>query len=469
MQTQHERLQQKRARASLWKRGEIGFLLDDTQQGMRNAFLSSSSRKFVLLCSRRLGKSFLLCTLATEQAMRKKSRIFYITAAYKDTKNIVQPLMAKIFEDCPETVRPKFKAQDNKYVFPNGSEIFLIGVDKNPDGPRGQEGELIILDEAGFINNLDYLVSSVLLPMLMMTNGRILMGTTPPKSTDHPFLSFLAEAEKDGALVKRTIHDCPRVTPKMLAEYMDEAGGEDSADWRREYLCEILQDEERSVFPEFDEKAQTEIIQATLPQPWADNYVGMDLGFTDFTAAIFAWWDFANARLVVEDELLVSRQNTAQIAAAITQIERRHWGDKKPYKRVADHNNPQLIYDLNSLHGVQFSPANKEAGKEPMINKVRLAIKARQIVINPRCTNLIAHIKYCRWKDKNRATFDRSERFGHFDFADALILLWNSVNRNHNPVPTSYQPDTYHYANGRPQQSHPLQSLTGRKVIKNRY
>lgn len=462
-------MQQRRIKTALWKQNETSWLLDNVQKEMVNAFEASTERKFIFLCSRRMGKSYLLSVLADRAARKRKCKIFYITAAYKDTKNIVQPLMAKVLADCPTALRPKFKAQDNKYVYPNGSEIFLIGVDKNPDGPRGQEGDLIILDEAGFINKLDYLVSSVLIPMLMMTNGRLLMATTPPKSTDHEFLGFLAEAETKGAVIKKTVYDCPRISPKMLAEYMDEAGGEDSPNWKREYLCEILQDEERSVFPEFDEAAQTAIIQATTPQPWADNYVGMDLGFTDFTAAIFAWWDFENARLVIEDELLVSRQNTAQIASAITKIEQRHWGDKKPYKRVADHNNPQLIYDLNSLHGVQFSPANKEAGKEPMINKVRLAIKSRQILINPRCQNLINHLKYCRWKDKNRATFDRSERFGHFDFADALILLWNSINKHHNPTPASYRPDIYHYPNGRPNQSHPLQVLTGRKVIKNRY
>lgn len=435
---------------------------------MRDKFLKSQARKFVLLCSRRIGKSYLLAVLACEQAKKKtKSRIFWITATHKDTKNIVRPLMDKVLEDCPSSERPVYKAQDNKYVFPNGSEIFLIGVDKNPDGPRGQEGELIILDEFCFIDKLNYLVGSVLLPMLMMTNGRILMASTPPKTTDHDSLEFIFEAQASGNFVKKTIYDCPRATPKMIAEYMAEAGGEDSANWKREYLCEILQDEERSVFPEFDEKTQQAIIKE-LPRPaWATRYVGMDLGFTDNTAALFAWWDFENARLVVEDEYLANRQNTLQLATALKQKELHLWGNERPYKRVADHNNPQLIYDLNSIHGLTFSPANKDAGKEPMINKVRLALAAHQIIISPKCRNLINQLKFCRWKNSERVTFDRSEAWGHFDLADALILLFNSVNRGHNPIPKGYTPESVYYRE-KPQNNHPLLALTGRKIIPTR-
>lgn len=435
---------------------------------MREKFLNSDSRKFVLLCSRRLGKSYLLAVLANEQAQKKaKSRIFWITATHKDTKNIVRPIMDKVLEDCPIGVRPTYKAQDNKYVFPNGSELFLIGVDKNPDGPRGQEGELIILDEFCFIDHLSYLVGSVLLPMLMMTNGRILMASTPPKTTDHDSLELIFEAQASGNFVKKVIYDCPRATPKMIAEYMAEAGGEDSPNWKREYLCEILQDEERSVFPEFDEKTQQVIIKE-LPRPaWAARYVGMDLGFTDNTAALFAWWDFENARLVIEDEFLANRQNTLQLATALKQKEKSLWGDGRPYKRVADHNNPQLIYDLNSIHGLTFTPANKEAGKEPMINKVRLALNGHQIIINPRCRNLINQLKFCRWKNSERTTFDRSEAWGHFDLADALILLFNSVNRAHNPIREVRTPESVYYRD-KPQNNHPLQALTGRKITPTR-
>lgn len=464
MTTDHEKLRIKQARAELWRRGNLDFLLDDTQLEMKRAWQNSDQRKFIILCSRRIGKSYFLCHQAVEAALKAKVKCFYLTATQKDCRDIVRPLMDKILEDCPPSLKPKFLRQDSRYVFKNGSEILLWGVDKNPDGPRGQEGQLLVLDEAGFIDHLDYLVSSVLVPMTMTTGGRILFGTTPPKQLDHPFIKFLAEAQTTGAFIKKTIYDNPRVTPKQIAEYMAEAGGENSPDWRREYLCEILQDAEMSVIPEFS-AVEKEIIREVERPPWADRYVSMDLGFTDDTGLVFGWWDFQNAALIIEDELVVQRETSRVIAAKINDVEGRLWGDNIPYKRIADHNNPQLIYDLNSMHGVSFGLANKEIGKEPMINRLRLMVANKQIIIHPRCKNLIMQMRFARWKDAGKTTFVRSEQFGHFDLVDALIMMANSLNRNRNPVPVHYDRHTQYVQNVR-KESHPLTKMMPTRTSK---
>lgn len=457
-------LREKKAKAELWRRGKIEeFLLDTTQQDMVKQWKRSTSRKFVFLCSRRIGKTYTLCVLAIQQALASKVKIVYITAAYKDAKKIVQPLIAKILEDCPPGFKPHFKTQEGLYVFPNGSEIHLYGADKNPDGPRGQEAQFIIVDEAGFVNNLDYLISSVLMPMLLTTDGRMILSSTPPKSMDHPFMDIWRECEAHGNLTKKTIHDCPRVSDKLREEFAAEAGGVTSVNWRREYLLEAIADDENLVIPEFNDETAAQLVVAIDRPPQADRYVCMDLGFVDHTACVFAWWDFANARLVVEDELFVNKKNTSELAMAIKAKEANLWGPAAPYKRVADHNNPQIIWDLNSLHGLSFGLANKDAGKEPMINKLRLAIQSHQVAIHPRCAQLILQLKYCRWKGTGKDTFDRTPAFGHFDLVDALIMLWSSLNRTR--MPTGIAPDvTRQHVPVRQAQESPLQTLTGRKA-----
>lgn len=436
----------------------MSFLLDETQTEMRDVWVKADSRKFVFLCSRRLGKSYMMCVLALQSAMARRCKILFITSTQKDARDIVKPLMNKIIEDCPPSIRPVFKRQDSRFVVPStGSEILLVGVDKDPDSVRGQEADLIIVDEAGFVNHLDYLVSSVLMPMLLTTNGQMILATTPPKQLDHPFIGFLAEAESNGTVIKKTIYANPRVTPKQIAEYMAEAGGENSPDWRREYLCEILQDAEMSVIPEFS-SVEKEIIYEIERPPWADRYVSMDLGFTDDTGLTFGWWDFQNALLVIEDELVIQRETSRVIAAKIQDVEGRLWKDQEPYKRVADHNNPQLIFDLNSMHGLSFGLANKDIGKEPMINRLRLMIANKQVIIHPRCKNLIMQLRFARWKDAGKTTFVRSENFGHFDLVDALIMMANSLNRNRNPVPVNYDRHNQYVANVK-RESHPLTKM----------
>jgi hypothetical protein len=459
MTTQHENLRQKQIKAALWKRGELGFLLDSTQTQMKQAFLDSDSRTYILLCSRRLGKSYLLSDIALELAIKSKTKIIYATASYKAAKEIIRPLVGKLLDTCPTSARPQYRVQDSKYIFDNGSEILLIGLDKDPDGPRGQEADLVIIDEAGFVNKLDYLIGSVFTPMLLMTNGRLLMATTPPKEEDHPFFGYWERAELNNSLIIRTIYDCPRITPKMIDEYMEEAGGESSENWQREYLCKRIRSQELTVIPEFTEIARSEIVQPVDRPVYVDKYTSMDLGFVDYTGILFAFYDFVNARVVIEDEMLVNRENTSIIAARLREHEEKLWPGQSPYLRISDSNNPQFIHDLSSLHGFTFSPDPRVGSKEQRINKLRLMIQRRELVISPRCKNLIQQLQYCRWKTGERLTFQRSETHGHYDLVDALIILVNNIVCSRNPVPSNYNIQVQtHTFNAQPK-NHPLTNL----------
>jgi hypothetical protein len=75
------------------------------------------------------------------------------------------------------------------YIFPNGSRIKLVGLDKNPNGLRGNTLDLIVIDECGFVTNLDYIYKSVIIPAtLHRPNCKIIMISTPPSTPAHPLL-----------------------------------------------------------------------------------------------------------------------------------------------------------------------------------------------------------------------------------------------------------------------------------------
>jgi hypothetical protein len=292
------------------------------------------------------------------------------------------------------------------------------------------------------------------------------MASTPSKQEDHPFLNYLEKAEVTGSMIKKIVYDCPRITPKMIEEYMEEAGGEDSENWKREYLCQIVRSQELTVLPEFDEGARNEIIQTLVRPPFVDRYVGMDLGFVDYTGVLFGYYNFVDGRIVIERELLVNRENTSIIAAKIGQLERAIWNGNPPFKRVSDTNNPQFIYDLSTLHGLQFGADPRVGTKEQRINKLRLLIQRREIVIDPSCKNLIAQMTYARWKNSERLTFDRSEAHGHYDLVDALIILVNNVVRGRNPVPVEYDVHSQYHLQRPAQPTSPLINLVNPNLRK---
>ncbi len=173
------------------------------------------------------------------------------------------------------------------------------------------------------------------------------------------------------------------------------------------------------------------------------KYVGMDLGVKDKTANIYGYYEFLKARLVIEHETEMSgaQMNTELLAGQIRAVETDLWGEKPPYRRISDNNNPLLLLDLTSIHGLSFISTGKDQ-LHAMINELRLFIQAGQLIIHPRCKMLIGCLKFGVWNLK-RTEFARSSTYGHFDHLAALVYLVRNLLRNTNPIPVDFQ-KAYH-------------------------
>src|SRR4051812_24047200 len=95
------------ARAELWRRGELSFLLDANQLGMYEQIKSCPVLQFVIEASRKIGKSFLLAVLAFEVALKNPNgRINYAAPSGKECAEICLPIMTALADQAPEDVRP---------------------------------------------------------------------------------------------------------------------------------------------------------------------------------------------------------------------------------------------------------------------------------------------------------------------------------------------------------------------------
>ena len=113
-----------------WHSGDLYFKLLSHQIKLYDQIKNSQNIKHVINCTRRFGKSYILCILAIEEALKKNNSLIRFAApTQKQLKEIIQPIMQEILKDCPEWLKPVFKVQDSKYVFPNGSEIHIAGCD----------------------------------------------------------------------------------------------------------------------------------------------------------------------------------------------------------------------------------------------------------------------------------------------------------------------------------------------------
>ena len=423
------------ARQALWRKGNLSWICHPVQKEMYDLFYSSEPNTISCwLLSRQSGKSYLLAILAIETALRNPNGIVKLVT---DTKVHVKTIFVPIFRellamDCPDDCKPDYSVSEFNFTFPNGAQIQLAGSDgKNYERLRGQKSLLNLVDEAGFCDDLEDMVQSVLIPTTTHTGGRIVLSSTPPKEEDHPFHKFIERAQMEKRFVKKTVYENPLLTPEKIAILMKQYGGATSERWRREFCCEVVKSSDSSVLPEFTDELCKDIVKDWPKPPFFDSYESMDLGGKDLTAVLFAYYDFRAAKVIIEDELIFDfRIRGNHIKGLINGIQIKEaalWTNplsneiKYPFSRVSDIN-PIVISEISDLskdpmnpeRQINFTNANKY-DKEASINDLRIKLASQKIIIHPRCETLIRHLMNVRWKTKTKDDFARSADDGHYD------------------------------------------------------
>jgi hypothetical protein len=292
-----------------------------------------------------------------------------------------------------------------------------------------------------------------MLPTTDTTNGKLVLASTPNfKDPNHEFHeSFVHPAEADGNIVKYTIYDSPMLTPEKIQKVISRyPGGVENPKFKCEYLVEIPKSSESTVVPEFYEH-KFDIVKPMVDKPsFYDAYVSMDVGFKDLTVALFAVYDFREAKLKIIDELVMNgpEMTTQHLAKRIKEIESIRFLDEQtgevnqPYLRIMD-NDLKLINDLSRLHEIQFIPTKKD-NRDAAINNLRMWISNGKIEIHERCKTLIYHLENAQW-NKTRSDFKHLKdspsgevRGGHCDALPACSYLVRNVMESRNPFPEGY-------------------------------
>lgn len=444
------------ARDKLWHKGNLEWKLSATQKKINDYFKENKNDLLLLSCSRQTGKSWLLVTYAIQMCLSAPNKyVKYVLPEQKMARSIIKIKMQELLIDCPAELKPKYNSIDSKYIFPNGSEIQLAGSDGgNVDRLRGTFAHLCLVDEAGFCDNLEYIINQVLTPLTLRTNAKIILSSTVPPNPNHPFIEYMSQAAQKDALMVKTIFDFrdddlvspnPMITDAMIDKIVSKyPAGIESPAFQNEYMCKLVYNNDEIVVPEFTIELQKEIVVDWLRPGFCLKYIAMDIGFSDLTVVLFAYYDFDSAVLVIQDEIVMSgpSMTTDKLAQRIKEKEKELWTNdmtgetEKVYKRVSD-NNLIVINDLYRLHGLYFQATQKD-NKEMAINNLRMMISGREIIINPKCKVLLHHIKNTVW-NKQRSDFRRTQDGAHGDALMALVYMVRNLDRNMNPYPNGYR------------------------------
>lgn len=464
--------------AHFWASGDLRYKLHSDQRAVAEAILSSTYSRYVLEIARRWGKTWLLVVLSVMACLRKRgSRVAYGAPTAKALREFILPTFEKVTADAPDGLGGRFNSSLNHWEFPNGSLVHLFGCEdrRKADRGRGPEAVLAVVDEAGFVPCIRYVVRDVLRPQTMHTGGRLLLGSTPSPEPDHDFTAMAERAESRGNYARRTIFDNPRLTPARIARYIHEDALDEglapeayraSDTFQREYMALRVVNSMLVAVPEWEPKR--DILRCVRERPeYFDALVSLDFGGADPHFALFGYYDFQRAKLYIEDEVFLhDGENTHELAEALKSKERQLWGtnlwegtlraaqerykplvdampdwlgqalDKEaptqPFLRYAD-TDVQLVRDLWTLHGMVYVTTQK-TDKALHVNALRVAIRQDEVEAHPRCVHLDRHLRGTVWKDHRRRDFVR--RNGeHGDGVDALCYMHRNVDKQRNPYP----------------------------------
>lgn len=446
----------KTASTALWKRGELKFLFHDTQVKIWEAYQACKSRKFFLLCSRRLGKSFMLFALAFGTAIKKpNARVLFLAPTGKQALKIISDTGSQVLESCPADLKPHFDKQAKEYTFKNGSIVRVAGLNnENYSDLRGGTSDLVIIDECAEVDNLKFVVDSIAMPTLMTTRGRLILATTPAASPAHDSAKMYETLAGIEATARFELRDAPHVDRETKIEYLMEAGetredaeaylnGDDAAlkttTAQREYAVQFVTDASKAVLPGFFRAKKNIVREWPRPEKF-DPYISIDPGFEDKTAIIAGYWDFLNAKLVIEGERLIHRGDTLTIVKELKELEV-ELGYFEPTRYIDP--DARLAADLRRMHGIHVQNAIKKNALVG-VNMINNDIAQGALIIHPNCKHLIRQCEGAVWNNQ-ASDFarlgkigDPENELGHFDSVAALKYLTRMVNRTRSPYPAHY-------------------------------
>lgn len=479
-----------------WGAGNLRWKLDPSQQQIYDAIYAShptvksaAERIFCLDVSRQSGKDFLMSVLAIEQCLRNRRqiRIPYACPTKDTVHELLVPTMFQVFQDCPDELLPHeiakgtFRTNAHSLSWDWGARIVLIGVDLHPDWLRGPATEVCMMTEPAFIEELEGLMSGVILPQfLTYPQGWMVMASTPPVTPGHAWTQkYIPAAKSRGMYAKRVITDCPRFDADQVKGFIQELGGPKSTRVRRELFCEHIIESSLAAVPEFTPELKADVVteEGFWPAPpYRDTYVALDPGFSHATGGVWAWYDFDHDRVMVEGDCCPVGANSRTVAQIVKAREWQLWGrlpTKDPrmtddawkvelemirshfyrdlpclsspvkttqdgrerlttFRRVSD-TDSRLIADMANEHGIQISPTDKDES-EAALNAFRVKLEHRKYRIHPRCVSLISHLEQATW-NKSRTKLAESADGTHFDCLPAMVYLNRNMVWGRNPSP----------------------------------
>lgn len=335
---------------------DINFALyklnEDYFQEQRDVLVEiNHSKKILVCCSRRAGKSYFCAGAIVKSALKNPgSRIIYINLTFKNAVKQIWDNVIKASEDTGLQI-DKSSKNDGEIEWVNGSSLRIKGNSNNAEADtlRGESKvSLVVIDEAFHQKNMEYAINEVIMPFLadLGDKATILCTGTPPR-IPHTYMEKLWSNDKTWRHYHWTAENNPHIPDfEKFIEEVCEAKGltKDAPFIQREYYGVIgAYDTEAMVFKNY--QSYTE-----LPTSFTANRIaiGCDWGFSDYNSIITVAYNTQSGEAYVIEE---KKFNKATVSEIITEVKRSYEAAKNRFgiddiQILCDTNEQSITYEL---------------------------------------------------------------------------------------------------------------------------
>lgn len=229
-------------------------------------------RFFVVAIGRQAGKSWLAKYTLLDRAINRDQRCVWVAPTIPTARSHWDDLVKLV--ELSGVPTKKISQAAKQIIFAGGGEISVRSA-VEPDNMRGLTVDYVVMDEAAFFRDGDYVWFSIVLPMVTASRGVVLFTSTP-NGLNYFHKLYLQGTDPNNRLYKSwhapsTIS--PYQDPVLLAELK---ASMPEYQYREEFEAEFLADG-TGVFSGAEKAAQIEPLDAPLD---GHTYVaGIDFGF----------------------------------------------------------------------------------------------------------------------------------------------------------------------------------------------
>lgn len=401
----------------------------------QRAFISDPSRFKSLLCSRRAGKSYAIGVYLILTCLETANATTLYVGLTKDTAKriMVRPILDEIIRKAG--VEAPFSETDYAYYFPNGSVIYILGMDASEaemEKALGQKYQLVVIDECqSFRQDLESMVRRNLRPAVADVRGVICMTGTPGFNL-HSFYYRVTNDAKGWTRHHWNTLDNPFMrevwTEEIAALKAENDNVEELPFFQREYLGRWVLDTSKLVYKWTARNAVASLppdtARVATGRPYAWHYrLGIDLGYNDDTAFVVVAYRADAPTLYVVEAFKKPEMGIEEIAVKIRELSSRYAFDRI----VIDPANKTAVEELRRRYSLPLHPAEK-AGKEDAIEQLNADLGMGRVkTLAGGADALVEEWRTLTWLVDERKGTRKENPSAPNHLADACLYVWRDT------------------------------------------